>query len=277
MHHTHDIREGYEVYDPSDTLVGRVRHVSDDVLDLGDRRIPTTGISRVEGNRVYLAASADAATGARGGLHERGTETHIPVVEEQLNVEKQAGQIGEVRVHREVISEEQSIPVELTQERVEVEERDTQDRVLSAAEAADAFTEQTIRVPIRGERAEVTKQAVQTGEVVIGKEQETRREEIRDTVRREEVRVDQDYEQATAGFQQHYQSRTDRPADRGFEEAEPHYRYGWQARQDQRWAGREWDEAEPELREEYQRAGYTDDEWQHLREEIRECWNRVRR
>lgn len=240
-----------------------------------------------------------------GGAETR--DMRIPVSEEQLNVEKREAEIGEVQLRKTVTQEQQTVPVELTREEVRVERRDVGDRPLRPGE--QAFEESTIRVPVRGEEAVVTKDAVVTGEVVLNKEQTTERQQVADTVRKERVEVDQDYERHRPAFQQHYAARQGQMADtqwgaRTWEEAEPNYQYGYMAGRNQAYQGRQFEEVEPELRGGWRGAadyaqggadtGYQErtgqsqpasfaantgndqDAWQHLREEIREGWNRSR-
>jgi len=250
-------------------------------------------------------------------------EVRVPVAEEQLRVGKREVELGEVEVRKTVTTEEQSVPVELRREEVHVEQVDTADR---PATGQDLFQEGTIRVPIRGEEAVVSKEAVVTGEVVIDKEMETERQNVSGTVRREHVEVDRDYDQHRDNFRQHYTGRQGQTAgtqyaSRSWEEAEPNYQYGYATARSGQYGGRSFEESEAELRADYRRrfsgqdtmtggmSGSTgtgasttrttgstgstgmsqtsgsrwssdqhfDDEWQHLREEIREGYNRVRR
>src|SRR5260370_40210811 len=62
-----------------------------------------------------------------------GGEAHIPLREEQLNVEKQRVQKGEVRVHKEVVTEQQRIDVPVSHEEGVIEH-------LPASEARAAYT-----------------------------------------------------------------------------------------------------------------------------------------
>jgi uncharacterized protein (TIGR02271 family) len=272
-----NIREGMEVYDTANTSLGRVERVAGNELYVAGQRIPLSAVARVERNRIYLSGTASQFTTA-GGRETEG-EIRVPVMEERLEVEKRPAELGEVQVRREVTEEQQSVPVELRREEVHVEQRDVGDRPISPGEAEQAFQEGTIRVPVRGEEAVVSKEAVVTGEVAITKEQTTERQEVTDTVRRMRVDVDENYQQARSGFQQHFQQRqgTGRGT-RTFEQAEPNYRWGFEQALDERYAGREFDDVESDLRRAYEsRGGRRGDSWEELREEIREGWNRARR
>jgi uncharacterized protein (TIGR02271 family) len=114
-------------------------------------------------------------------------ETRIPLREEQLNVEKQRVQKGEVRVHKEVVTEQQRIDVPVSHEEVIIEHTPA-----SEARAADTPIGQseTIRVPISEEQVNVTKQTVETGEVDIKKRDVQGEQRVTGTVRREEPRIE---------------------------------------------------------------------------------------
>ena len=217
-------------------------------------------------------------------------EIRVPVAEERLDVEKRQAELGEVQVRKTVEEEQVSVPVELEREEVRVDQRDVGDRPVQAGD--QVFQEGTIRVPVRGEVAEVSKEAVVTGEVVIEKERTTQREQIIDTVRRERVEVDEDYDQYRPGFQQHFTQRQQQAGaqwgTRSWEEAEPNYQYGYMAARNDRYRGRQFEDVEPDLRSDHERrfGGQTGQggqsgsgggsAWDRLREEVREGWQRAR-
>jgi uncharacterized protein (TIGR02271 family) len=81
------------------------------------------------------------------------------------------------------------VPVELRRDRVEVHQVDIEERPITVGEGLDAFKEDTIRVPVRGEEVEASKEAVVTGEVAVGLEEIRERHTISETVRQEVVDV----------------------------------------------------------------------------------------
>ena len=231
-------------------------------------------------------ATTDQTTTRRTGDTD---EVAIPVAEERLNVEKREGELGEVQVRKTVSEEQVSVPVELRREEVHVQQRDVDDRPAQAGD--QLFQEGTIRVPVHGEEAVVQKEAVVTGEVVLNKERTTERQEITDTVRKEQVELDENYRRARSGFQQHFEqgqrTRQGQTRTRTFEEAEPNYQYGYTSAGGEQYRGREFEDVEPDLRRDYETrrrssatrpsgAGDGDDAWEQLREEVREGWNRAR-
>jgi len=260
------------VYGADNQPLGTIEDVTRNRIRVNGRDVSRDNIARVTADGVYVRGTgADYMQGTDTAMRDRG-EITVPKVEERLNVEKREGELGSVDIHKTVTEEQRSVPVDLQREEVHVEERDVNDRPLRAGE--DVFQEGTIRVPVRGEEAIVTKEAVVTGEVAVTKEQTTEHQEVRDTVRRQDVDVDENYRQARSGFQEHFNQRG-WGNQRTWDQAEPNYRYGYTAAQDNRYTGQDFDQVEPALRRDYQGAE-TGDSWEQLREEIREGWNRAR-
>ena len=113
--------------------------------------------------------------------------TTVPVIQEELEIGKRVVERGGVRVHSHV----EEMPVEevvrLREEHIEVERR----AVDRPATASDAFKEVTIEMTETAEQPVVSKQARVVEEVVVGKTAEVREETIEDTVRRQDVEVEQ--------------------------------------------------------------------------------------
>ncbi len=279
-----NVREGMRVYSGEGRELGTVERIDGDSVTVNGQQYEFTSIERVEGDQLYLTrqVGATAGMGTAGGARaasrvvEGQGEVRVPVHEERLDVDKRQAELGEVQVRKTVEQEQQTVPVELRREEVHVEQRDVADRPATETDTATAFQEGTIRVPVRGEEAVVSKEAVVTGEVVIDKEQTTERQEVTDTVRRERVEVDEDYERHRPAFQQHF-AQGQQASSRRFEDVEPHYQRGYVAARDQRYAQRDWDDVEPHLRRDYEAQGRTGgDTWEQLRDAVREGWSRAR-
>lgn len=153
---------------------------------------------RVENNGIYLTGYSTGTTQEYIEIATDQNELRVPVVEEQLNVGKRETQTGEVQIHKTVTQEQVSVPVELRREEVHVQQVDVSNRPLQAGELETAFQEGTMRVPVRGEEAVVAKQAVVTGEVEINKSVTAEQHTISDTVRKEQVSVDKNYDQTAS-------------------------------------------------------------------------------
>jgi uncharacterized protein (TIGR02271 family) len=224
------ISVGDDVYGSDGDKVGTVAEVQSGyiVVEKGfffptDYYIPTSAIASASGGQVYLSTTKDAALnsgwdtvpdvqttasaatlGTTAATSDTWTETdrlatarvagdeeiRIPVMEEELTATVRQQEAGAVRIEKDVVTEEQTLEVPVTEERIRVERR-VVDRPATAADAG-AFEETVIDVPLRSETVDVQKDARVTGEVVVGKEAVQRTERISDTVRREEVYVDED-------------------------------------------------------------------------------------
>jgi uncharacterized protein (TIGR02271 family) len=117
-----------------------------------------------------------------------GGEQRLKLREEQLQVQKQPVQTGEARLRKDVVEEQQSIEVPVTHEEVYIERRP------GSGQPSDTpiGESETYRVPVREEQVTTSKQAVETGEVAIGKRQYQETQQVSDTVRREEAHVEQE-------------------------------------------------------------------------------------
>jgi uncharacterized protein (TIGR02271 family) len=128
--------------------------------------------------------------------------------EERLQATKESVQTGEVNLHKEVISEQQNIDVPVTHEEVYIERR------AGSGQPSDSpiGEGETLRVPVNAEQVNVTKQTVSTGEVAIGKRQVQETQQVSDTVRREEARIDREGKVNVQGSDvaNDAQTRTDR-------------------------------------------------------------------
>jgi uncharacterized protein (TIGR02271 family) len=128
---------------------------------------------------------ATAASGSRRSAED--TES-IELREEELRAEKERVQAGEVRVRKEVVTEERTLEVPVTREEVVVERRPAaQGRKASG----DIDDDKEIRIPLMEEEVRVEKTPVVREEVTLKKRQVQGKEEVSDTVRREEARIEQ--------------------------------------------------------------------------------------
>lgn len=108
--------------------------------------------------------------------------------EEQLQVNKQPVQAGEVGIRKDVVEEQKTINVPVTHEEVYIERRP------GSGQPTDEPIGQgeDIRVPVREEQVNVTKQTVHTGEVAIGKRAVQETQQVTDTVKREEAHIERE-------------------------------------------------------------------------------------
>lgn len=155
----------------------------------------TLGVGSVGTGTVDAGYAGDVATQPfeHAAHEERGAHIHaddrliVPVHEEELTATKREVERGQVRVEKDVIAEERTLEVPVTEERVTVSRR-VVDRPVSGD--ATAFEEAVIDVPLHGEEVELQKRTRVAEEIEIGKEAVQHTERVAGTVRREEVRVD---------------------------------------------------------------------------------------
>jgi len=140
-------------------------------------------------DRSYADATATqdySSSDTSGGDTER-----IRVHEEELQAQKVAQEAGAVRVSKDVVEEQRELDVPVMREEVQVTRH-----AVTGDSAADgtAFqeTSDTIRVPIIEERVEVRKVPHVVEEIEISKRAVQETEHVADTVRREEVHVDEE-------------------------------------------------------------------------------------
>jgi len=165
-------------YDEAMTIIRRFHG-----FDMSSRR-ETVATSTTTGT-----AAQRTTTGAASGF--TGTQTGGQTVrlhEEQLNVHKQPVQTGEVRVHKEVITEHKTLEVPVQREEVVIERRP----VCGTASSSEIHAGEEIRIPVKEEQVHVEKQAVCKEEVTIGKRQVQDTEQVHGTVRKEQVKVEKE-------------------------------------------------------------------------------------
>ena len=113
-------------------------------------------------------------------------QQRIQLREEELLARKQAVQTGEVGIRKEVVTEQQTINVPTTREEVVIERRPA-----SGQPSDTPIGEgETYRIPVREEQVTVEKQPVVREEVSLGKRQVQETQQVSDTVKREEARIE---------------------------------------------------------------------------------------
>jgi uncharacterized protein (TIGR02271 family) len=183
-------RKGMNIYSHDDKMFGSVDDFTDTEVHTNGRRIPMNSFTRVENDRAYLGSNFDMTA-----YQSDAAVIRVPVAEERLSVSKNEAELGEVQIHKTVTSEQQSIPVELRREEVHVEQRNVGEQRAVAGNDVTLFQEGTIRVPVRGEEATITKETVITGEVAVSKDVTSEQRNVSDTVRKEHVEVDKNYQE----------------------------------------------------------------------------------
>ncbi|OIR62303.1 stress protein [Bacillus sp. FMQ74] len=116
-------------------------------------------------------------------------EKTMPLREEQLKVDKEDVQTGEVEIGKEVKTEKRDMDIPVRHDEIYVERRPVDENKADASPVNDS---EEIRVPIVEEKLEVTKKPVVTDEVVVGKRTVEENEHISETVKKEEPRLNKE-------------------------------------------------------------------------------------
>ena len=135
-------------------------------------------------------AAAAATTAARARRDERaGEELRIPLMEEELGVEKVMRESGHVRIHKAIKSEEKRFAIPTTREEVVIEHVPATNghRAISGE---PAFEEQTLDVTLHEEEVRVSKRPVLREEIVIRTVAQSVETEGSATLRHEEAEIE---------------------------------------------------------------------------------------
>jgi uncharacterized protein (TIGR02271 family) len=164
-----------------------------------------TGLARGD-ILVSVRASGDRALQARSILDRLGADLgatgisvvpppvaeglrDIQLIGEVLQVHKEKVQRGEVRLHKEVVSETKSVDVPVMHEEFVIERVRVDGRAAPHSGLGEDSRE--IRVPLIEEQVHVEKTPVVTEEIHFGKREVRETRHVSDTVRHEELRTDQ--------------------------------------------------------------------------------------
>lgn len=140
--------------------------------------------------RGAAARSGTAAPAGAAALADLTEAQRIALREEHLRIAKEQVQAGEVRIRKEVVTEQQRIDVPVTREEVVIERHPVTGEAARAGTAGDLREGEEIRVPLTEERVRVEKEQVIKEELTVGKRKVEDTQHVEDTVRHEEARVD---------------------------------------------------------------------------------------
>jgi uncharacterized protein (TIGR02271 family) len=126
-----------------------------------------------------------------------GDTLRVPVHEEELTATTRPVERGQVRVDKRIVEEDRAIDVPISEERVTITRRAV-DREAGVDDLA--FREDSIEIPLRSEEVDVQKRDRVVEEIDIAKDTVQSTKRVADTVRREEVTVDEATTGATGQF-----------------------------------------------------------------------------
>jgi uncharacterized protein (TIGR02271 family) len=165
-------------------------------VDAGDRA--------AEARECLYESGADLGSMGRGMAGSSATSgdsaARVELREEELRTEKERVQAGEVRLRKEVVSEQRTVEVPVTREEVVIERHPA-----SGQQAAgDIAGGEEIRIPLMEEEVRVEKTPVVREEVTLKKRQIQDTERVSETVRREEARIEETQSEPWRGNERRY-------------------------------------------------------------------------
>ncbi len=205
------VHEGMEVLDTDGQKLGMCGetlgsyfNVDAGFLGMKEYYVPFSAITDVNDDAIFLNVRKDqvgsmgwdrrpedteSATSYETGTPTTGeTQRTVQLREEQLQARTTPVQTGSVHLGKDVVEEQRTMDVPVKREEVYVE-RNPVDRRPSDRPISETGSE-TVRVPVTEEHVEVDKQPVVYEEVGVGKRATQETEQVSETVRREELRMD---------------------------------------------------------------------------------------
>jgi uncharacterized protein (TIGR02271 family) len=204
------IKPGLDLLTRDGDRIGHIDELAPEYLivsetEYGERvYVPRSAVSREADDAMYLDVDRDgfaalastepmgAPVGSTRDMAETTTGSdrdRIRVHEEELTAQKSARESGAVEITKQVVEEQKTIDVPVTREEVHV--RRVPAGETTTTDASDAFQSDSVRVPIMEEQVEVRKQPRVVEELEISKDQVQGTQQVSDTVRREEVNVEE--------------------------------------------------------------------------------------
>ncbi|SES31407.1 YsnF/AvaK domain-containing protein [Salipaludibacillus aurantiacus] len=117
---------------------------------------------------------------------EFANEVHMDLREEELDVDKQRKDTGDVVLHKEITEEEQTVNVPVSHDQVVIEQRE-----VNHEPTDEPITEEeSVRIPVTAEEVHADKHTVVTGEISAQKRPVERNEQVRDVLHKEKADVD---------------------------------------------------------------------------------------
>lgn len=169
-----------------------------EIVDVGDRMDDADRIIRDHGGMLYLDQQGRTGAEMQGTRDMRETArtespdtVYVPLIEEEVSVEKVQRNVGEVEISTEFSRETVDLPTTITHEEIRVE-RHRLDQPLSVDEYKNrASTEPgIIRMPVIEEEVRVVKRPIIREEMVVTRVPVTERQTLHETVQHTEPHIE---------------------------------------------------------------------------------------
>jgi uncharacterized protein (TIGR02271 family) len=208
----------------------------------------------------------------------------LEVVEEDLEIGKETVERGRMRVYSVVTEQPVEENISLREETIRVQRRPV-DRTVAADPTL--FQEKSVEVVERAEIPHVDKVARVVEEVVVGKDVNERVETVHDTVRRQDVQVEEvaggmssgmtgtrrDFSAYENDFRSYYQTNW---ANTGmtYDQYAPGLRYGYDLAGNDAYRNRRWSDIEMDARRDWERR-HPDTAWEKVKSAVQHSWEKV--
>lgn len=123
---------------------------------------------------------------AHDDRRETSRDGTLTLRQEELDIAKNRIHTGEVTLSKDIIEEQKTVNVPVMHEEIVIERRS----INNAPSDSPISSGETIRIPVSEEKVEVGKHTVITGEISAHKREVEETEQIHETLKREEARVD---------------------------------------------------------------------------------------
>lgn len=189
--------EGMRAYTPGETHDMDTFAESDRTFRSGEYATVSGSGAASTGGEYATVSTDDIVNREQGRIDYRDEDRmyqspqRLQLLEERLRVDRERYQAGSVTIGKHVETREERVNVDVKHEEVVIE-RHPVEGGRPAQGAVLGQDEQTIRVDLEAERANVTKEAYVTEEVEIGKREVTESRTVTETVGREVLDVNQD-------------------------------------------------------------------------------------
>src|SRR5919205_1091044 len=179
-------------------------YIPKNMVESYDGSVLRFNISKEEVKNMYmrdsppLATSSDEYSSSSSSTQEeekeedrsnlpQETDTRVPLIEERLNVSKQES-TQEATIIKQPVTETKTVEVPLTHEEITIEKRPPKDRKYTSISSENPVESKTeIKVPLKKEDVEVTKQPYVKEEVVVKKKPVTETRQVNEQVRSEKI------------------------------------------------------------------------------------------
>jgi uncharacterized protein (TIGR02271 family) len=198
------IRKGMTARSTSGIALGRVISIGPDgfTVEKGiffpqDHDLRNDCIHEVRGEEIYYRLADETMPKKENGWQKaelrEGKELRMPLMEEQVLIQKESKETGSVRVHKNVVTEERKVTVPLKREEVIIEHVPAQRA--GDSKSTHAFEDERYTIPVHEEEFQVVKQPVIREEVRVRCVTREEQRAASTSVRHEELEVEDETRQ----------------------------------------------------------------------------------